>query len=240
MADLSLVTADKLSLVESIEQMTAICSVAITAGNAITIDPTTGQWVKADANVGDLDKPVYIAMKTIPAGLAVTGIKQGVVDGIDLSSLDYAQGVFLSATLGALATEIAGVTETQVLTLSGSPSGGSFKLSFRGEETTALTYDESAADIQTALRALATIGADGCTVGGSGGGPWTVTFAGELLRKAVPMLVLSTNALTGGSSPSVGIAEGDTGVSRHQVGYVIPANNQTLGNSPDKLLRVGP
>lgn len=105
-----------------------------------------------------------------------------------------------------------GTTETQVLTVSGSPTGGTFKVTYDGFETASLTYNESAANVQTALRNLPNIGSTGCTVSGSAGGPWTVTFAGNLVNLALNTLTLSTNALTGGSSPSVGIAKGTTGV----------------------------
>lgn len=59
------------------------------------------------------------------------------------------------------------------------PTGGTFTLTDGTDTTSALTYDESAADIQTALNALnASAGPynDTVTVTGSDGGPWVIKF----------------------------------------------------------------
>jgi hypothetical protein len=105
-----------------------------------------------------------------------------------------------------------GTTETQVVTVTGSPNAGTFKLKFDGFVTTSIAYGASATDVQTALRALPNIGSGGCSVSGSAGGPWTVTFTGDLVKLALSTMSLDTNALTGGSGPTVTIAKGATGV----------------------------
>jgi hypothetical protein len=52
-----------------------------------------------------------------------------------------------------------GTNEVQRLTLTGAPTGGTFKLRFGSSQTAGtLPYNASAAAIQTALRALPTIG----------------------------------------------------------------------------------
>ena len=48
-------------------------------------------------------------MKTVAAGLPVTAIRKGVMDGWDLSALDYDAPVYLSDTDGRLST-VAGTT----------------------------------------------------------------------------------------------------------------------------------
>lgn len=103
------------------------------------------------------------------------------------------------------ATLPTGVAEVQTLTITGTPTGGTFKLKFRGHETAALAYNIAGAALQTALRALASIGATGLSV--SGAGPYVVTFADNLLGMNVEPLELSNNAFTGGTSPSMTIAE---------------------------------
>lgn len=103
------------------------------------------------------------------------------------------------------------VNEVQTLTLSGSPTGGTFKLTFNGDETAAIAKAAVGADVQAALVALASVGAGNVTVSGSASGPWTVTFVNDLGGFNQPMLVLSTNGLTGGSTPSVTIAEQTAG-----------------------------
>ena len=106
---------------------------------------------------------------------------------------------------------VAGTDEVQTLTVTGTPTGGTFKLSYKGQKTAAIAHDANAAAIDSALEALSTIGTGNVTVAGTG--PFTVTFTGALAKKAVPLLVLVDNALTGGTSPSVTIAETTPGVS---------------------------
>lgn len=96
--------------------------------------------------------------------------------------------------------------EVQTLDITGTPTGGTYKLSFEGDPTTDLAYNADAAAIDAALEALDSIPAGGVAVTGS----WpnfTATFGGFLKATPVPLIVLDTNALTGGSSPSVAIAE---------------------------------
>ena len=103
MADLALVTADTLNVVESIEQQTGVAGVAITAGQVIRPHATTGLWALSDANnAADINNS-YIATKTVAAGMGLTGLKRGVLDGFDLSGLNYGVSVFISDTAGALA-----------------------------------------------------------------------------------------------------------------------------------------
>lgn len=119
------------------------------------------------------------------------------------------------------------VNEKQTLTETGGPAGGTFKLSFEGQETAALTFDETAADVETALENLSTIDAVACTGGPLNTTPIVVEFQGALVGKDVVMLVLSDNSLTGGSSPTIGIAETVKGV-----GYVATiASNSDEGGS---------
>ena len=106
-----------------------------------------------------------------------------------------------------------GTDEVQTLTKSGTLSGGTFRLGFGGFVTTALAYNASAATIVAALEALPNIGSGGVT---ATGGPINttavvLTFAGNLGRKAVALITLYTNSLTG-SSPTIGIAETTAGV----------------------------
>jgi len=103
MADLSLVTEDTLSLEKSYVQLTLVASEAIDAGEVLCIDPTTGKWALADSD--DVDQLLYMAMKSVASGESVTGVHQGVVDGFDLSELDYGAPVYLSDTAGAISSD---------------------------------------------------------------------------------------------------------------------------------------
>jgi len=84
--------------------------------------------------------------------------------------------------------------EVQVLTLTGA-TGGTFTLGFEGQTTAALPYNASAAEVQSALEALSTIGAASVAVSGSEGGPYTVEFIGFLGDTDVPQLTADSSAL---------------------------------------------
>lgn len=114
-----------------------------------------------------------------------------------------------------------GVDEVQTLTISGTPTGGTIKLAFRGQTTGAIAYNAAASAVQAALRALSRVG-PGLTVSGSGGGPYTITFSGPKLgKKFQPLITLANNSLTGGTSPTASVVEATKGDSTFANLYVV-------------------
>lgn len=91
--------------------------------------------------------------------------------------------------------------ETQVITLRGGPTGGTFTLTFNGSTTSTIAYNGSAATVQSELFGLASIsGVSGnVSVSGNNGGPWSVTFTGAFAGTDVPLITGSASSLTGGS-----------------------------------------
>lgn len=79
-------------------------------------------------------------------------------------------------------------------------TGGQFRLQFSGATTSNLNYNASAASVQSALRALATIGSGNVSVAGNNGGPWTVTFVNGLASQNVSQIVAMNVSLSGGSA----------------------------------------
>lgn len=114
-------------------------------------------------------------------------------------------GAFFAMPIEDGITMANGVAEVQTMTISGTPTGGTYKLGFRGAETAALAYNANAAAITSALEALTTIGAGNVVVTGTG--PYTITFASALGTDNQPMVVLVNNSLTGGTSPTVTIVQ---------------------------------
>jgi len=100
--------------------------------------------------------------------------------------------------------------EVQLVTVTGTPTGGNFTLSFNNQTTSNIAYNAASSAVQTALQSLSTIGAGNATVSGSAGGPYTVTFTGALAGAPQALLVPSA-ALTGGTSPNVTVAESTGG-----------------------------
>jgi hypothetical protein len=100
-------------------------------------------------------------------------------------------------------------TETQTLTTSGSPTGGTIRLTFEGQQTGTINHNANAATIKSALEALSNIGVDDIVVTGGplNTTPVVIEFVGALCQGANRTLItLTSNALTGGSSPTVAIS----------------------------------
>lgn len=129
---------------------------------------------------------------------------------LGFSGRDYIKSAAFDASTLA---PIGGTSEQQVVTITGSPNGGTFKLAYRGQVTGTIAYNAAASAVQTALRALSTVGSTGVTVTGSNGGPYTVTFGGPLANQDVYLIQLQANSLTGGTSPSATIAQTVMGAS---------------------------
>jgi hypothetical protein len=101
--------------------------------------------------------------------------------------------------------------EVQTVEITGSPTGGTFTLSYSGQTTAGIAYNASAAAVQSALTALSNIGSGNVAVTGTAGGPYTVTFKGTLSGMDAAQLSASGAGLTGGTSPAVNAATSTTG-----------------------------
>ena len=105
-----------------------------------------------------------------------------------------------------------GVNEVQTITVSGSPTGGTWYATFLGKDTVQLDHNATSAEVQYALRDISSIGAGNVTVSGSAGGPWTVTFVNGLKETDVPLINVEDSLLTGGTNPAIAVAETTKGV----------------------------
>ena len=105
MADLVLVTANKLEVVESIQQFTLPTAEVCNPGQAARLDTANGKFTKSNGSSAAEARSlgVVVGGKANVAGEPVTAIKKGVIDGYDLSGLAYDAPVYLSNTDGALA-----------------------------------------------------------------------------------------------------------------------------------------
>jgi hypothetical protein len=61
-------------------------------------------------------------------------------------------------------------------TIGGTPTGGTFTITVDGQTTTNLAYNATTAVVQTAIQALASVGAGNCTVTGTAGTSYVMTF----------------------------------------------------------------
>lgn len=134
--------------------------------------------------------------------------------------------LLMRAALGSVSsTNVAGTNEVQTVSLTGTPTGGTFSLVYRGQETAPIAHNATAAAVQTALAALTLIGAGNVTVtGGALPTALTVTFGGSLAATNVAQLTLGDNNLTGGTSPNVTITTSTPGVGLVGTHVITPAD----------------
>lgn len=88
------------------------------------------------------------------------------------------------------------ISEVQSITVTGPPTGGTFRLGFAGAVTGPLPYNLTAAALQTALEQLAPVGAGNVTVTGTAPGPFLVTFGGAYAGVNVPQITVEATSLT--------------------------------------------
>ena len=113
---------------------------------------------------------------------------------IDISNI---QGFGTKTKIEATDTQgSSGGSEVQTVTLSNA-TGGTFRLAFEGYVTTPLAYNATAAQVDAALDALASV--DNVTVTGNAGGPWTVTFGGSQAGLNVSRMGGDATAATAGT-----------------------------------------
>jgi hypothetical protein len=113
-----------------------------------------------------------------------------------------------SRPLQGAAVPAAGTDEVQTVTITGTPTGGTYTLTFSGQTTSAIAYNATASAVQSALEALSNIASGDVTCGGGPhpGTPITVTFGGGVYDgEDVPQMTAS-GSFTGGTSPAVTVS----------------------------------
>lgn len=104
--------AKRLSVVQSIQQRTLNTAEATATGAAVRQDTATGNWTNSNGTSAGEARIWGVAINDSASG-AVTVIRQGIVDGFDLSAMAYDAPVYLSDTDGRLST-VAGTTSVVV------------------------------------------------------------------------------------------------------------------------------
>lgn len=153
-----------------------------------------------------------ISGSVVDVGATVLSIDQNFGASVVNQSLALAvtianlQNLYLIADKGCtIRTNGTAVNEVQSVAITGTPTGGTFALGFKGQITAPIAYNAAASAVQTALQALAAIGAGGVTCSGGPlpGSAVACTFAGPLAATNVPLITASGGGLTGGTSPAV-------------------------------------
>ena len=128
---------------------------------------------------------------------------------------------------------------SQTVANSGLPTGGTYTLSFAGYTTSALAYNATAATIQTALQALASIGSGNALVTGQFPS-FNVQFSGSLALSPVP-LISAVSSLT--PSSIITIANVTTGTATQnavQSLYLVTTTTSNVGWTGTIALNTAP
>ena len=114
MANLSAATAAEISAVLIIEEFTAPAEEALSAGDVVRLNTTTGYITHAKDTGAAEARVAGILLNTVAANRTGTVLRTGIVDmGDILGDLDYDADVYLSATDGLLAD--AGVGTSKIV-----------------------------------------------------------------------------------------------------------------------------
>lgn len=97
-------------------------------------------------------------------------------------------------------------SEVQRVTITGTPTGGTFTLTYAGQTTAPIAYNATATAVDSALEALSNIGPGDvtCTGGPLPGTAVDITFTGLLSGQNVAQIT-ATPSLTGGTTPAVNV-----------------------------------
>ena len=162
----------------------------------------------SDPNTNDIIVKAVVSFDssgTIRAPVLFNGLRAGLIPG------NQAIGSFIEGQCSIyvppntpiyIRVYVQPVSYSRVATISGSPTGGTFTLTFGGQTTSSIAFNAAASAVQTALNALSTAGSASITVSGSAGGPYTIALPTPNPLTIIPALT-ATSSLTGGTSPAV-------------------------------------
>ncbi|MGH9059965.1 MAG: hypothetical protein ACRDZY_10690, partial [Acidimicrobiales bacterium] len=133
----------------------------------------------------------------------------------------------MSFCMGGVPFSGGGTDEVQTITVTGTPTGGTFTMTFSGQTTAAIPYSATMAQLAAALTALSNIEIGDITVTGGPlpATPLVVTFGlGQYGGIDVPTMT-ATASFTGGTTPTIAVAETTKGAAGAALGYAAPAVN---------------
>lgn len=114
--------------------------------------------------------------------------------------------VFVAPTSVAAPSSLTqGTNEVQTITITGSPTGGTFTLTYAGQTTAGIVWNATAGAVQSALEALSNLApGDVVVTGGPGPAtPWVATFGGALSATDVAQMTASGALLTPSGTAAV-------------------------------------
>jgi len=127
--------------------------------------------------------------------------------------------------------EIQTITENDV-------TGGTFTVTYDEQETTAIPYDATGADVEAVLELLSTIGEGNVQVTGIAEGPFVCTFINDLGSLPIELMTIDDTEITGGGGEEVVIAETNLGVAVSSAWTTLAVDaEQDIGIVPEQVIK---
>ena len=157
-------------------------------GELTGLDPATRYYVRLFVENGHEPAATSSSVNFQTAGAPVA---------FTFAAHAFAPGGETMRLVGSVAPHTEPINELQKITLGGSPTGGSFTLSFNGQTTAPLPFDATRDELGAALEALSTIGGGNVRVASQASGPpFTIEFTGSLGGGPQPSIAADASGLT--------------------------------------------
>jgi hypothetical protein len=118
----------------------------------------------------------------------------------------FAPGTYVRGQVLGGTSNLTTQNDVKTITVSGTPTGGTFVLQFAGVNTAPIAYNAAAAAVQTAFEAIVGAGNVVASGGAFPGATVVLTFQGTLAGRELPSITLYANSLTGGAAPTAAVA----------------------------------
>lgn len=200
---------------------------------AIAQLPTTGVYAPSDVAFGDSAEMVESGMpvRLNTAGKLAAAVASDGLEAVIGVAANTAEGAnqpmayirpnrkitgLSGLTKGAAYYLAPGTNEVQSIDITGTPTGGTFTVTYDGQTTAAIAYNANAAALQTALENLNNIEVGDVAVTGTNPN-FAVEFTGLLAAKNVSEMTADGALLTGGTTPDAVVSTDTPGLGRGRV-----------------------
>lgn len=200
---------------------------------------SSGRVVKGAGQTGVIG--VIILTKARKAGEIVDVMTNGEI--VEFGPTFGTAGVDFGAAGTAYYSQAAN-DEVQTITITGTPDGGNFTLTYKGETTANIAHSANAAAVKTALDNLSNIDSVTCGGGALPATPVTVTFSGDLVDdQGQPLMTADGAGLTGGTNPAVAVTRTTPGHAGGDVSATGATGDTYVGHTAEAqrlIVRVKP
>lgn len=198
-----------------------LCTPVITTPDGAT---NTRRWTFTPANFGpDAPKSLTVEKGSSAGAERIPGV---VVNGLTININDTDAKV-TGSILGRLTTPGARMSTNEVQTITISAEGGTFKVTYSGQQTAGIAYNAAASTVQTALAGLSSIGTGNVLVTKEGA-VYTVEFTGTLGQKSLALMTTDPASLTGGAGTAVVAQVTDGGLPTDIDAVVVMPKNTSI------------